>query len=124
MEPLVMNRLVLTWLCMYPFEEGTSIIMKLAYINYTLVTFVVNFSAVFCAGAFIYKFIQSDLERCLYALLHIVAHSAIVYIQIAACLLQSKIKTGIFDHLATIYAASKFQFISIIPLINRNFKRK
>ena len=108
MEPLVMNRHVLTWLCMYPWDEDTSMFMKLVYITYTLVTFVVNGSAVFCAGAFIYKFVKTDLERCLYALLHIVAHSAIVYIQIAATLLQSKIKTHIFDHLAKIYAASTF----------------
>lgn len=109
-EPLVMNRLVLTWLCMYPFKEGISWILKLSYIIYTLVTFVVNFSAVICAGCFIHKFFQTDLERCLYALLHIVAHSAIVYIQIAACLLQDKIKTDIFDHLTTIYESSKFYF--------------
>lgn len=107
MEPMVMNRKVLTWLCMYPFEEGTTWAMKMAYIIYTLVTFVVNFSAVFCAGAFIYKFVSTDLERCLYALLHIVAHSAIVYIQIAASYLQQKIKTDIFDHLKQIYEASK-----------------
>ncbi|XP_031634736.1 odorant receptor 42b-like [Contarinia nasturtii] len=81
--------------------------MKLAYITYTFITFVVNLSAVFCAGAFIYTFVKTDLELCLYALLHIVAHSAIVYIQIAACLLQNKIKTDIFDHLSAIYAANE-----------------
>lgn len=112
MEPMVMNRKVLTWLCMYPFEDGTSCFMKLAYIIYTFITFVVNLSAVFCAGAFIYKYIKSDLERCLYSLLHIVAHSAIVYIQIAACLLQNKIKTDIFDHLSMIYVASKSQIVA------------
>lgn len=107
MEPMVTNKNVLIWLCMYPFEEGTTLAMKIAYVSYTLVTFVVNFSAVFCAAAFIYKFFSSDLERCLYALLHIVAHSAIVYIQIAATYLQKKIKTDIFDHLQKIYDTRK-----------------
>lgn len=101
-----MNKYVLTSLCMYPFDEDTSLIVKLASILFTYTTFFFNLSAVIGAVAFIHKFITSDLERCLYALLHIVAHSAIVYIQIAASLLRYKI-ADIFTELANIYDASK-----------------
>lgn len=114
MVPLRTNRQVLTWLCVYPSEEGDSKLMKLAHISFTLTILAVNLLAF---GISMYSFIHlvnTNLEASLLCLLQMVAEMSAIYIIVITVYNRRDI-SAIFTTLTKIYGTRKC--IIIITLI-------
>lgn len=73
MNPLVMNRRVLTWLCVLPLDEVTTRKEKLTYIALSIGVILTIFSGLIGSVIFFLKFVSTDLEESLYALFQISA---------------------------------------------------
>lgn len=106
MIPLETNRRVLTWLCVFPSEEGTSWHMKVAHIAFC--SFVLGMNVVSCivSVAFLLKYISNDMEQCLFAFVQICGEVNMSYIIIITYLLRHKI-TATYNSLADIYRTCK-----------------
>lgn len=107
MKPLETTKRVLTWLCVCPADESTSIKQKKMY---AIFTFMVCFSCIsgfLGSVAFFIKFMKSDLENSLIALIVLAACAAIIIGIIVAFLFRHKINE-IFEDLSTIYSACKY----------------
>lgn len=106
MNPLITNQWVLTWLCVCPAHESTSVKKKVAYVAFTLMVFIANLSALAATLTFITKFVFVDLKNSLFAFIITVGYTGIVYIMVFSLLLRHKIN-AIFVELSEIYKASK-----------------
>lgn len=106
MVPLRTNRRVLTWYCVYPAEEGTSMRMKLAYILLPIAVPAIN---VLASGISLYSFfhlVHTDLEASLFCLLQVLGESSILYIVVVIIFYRREI-TEIVDNLTKIYEKRK-----------------
>lgn len=106
MEPMATARKVLTWLCIVPADEETTKFKKLIYIACTSALMVSTICGFLTSSAFIIKFMSTNLEDCLYALIQICATVGDTYMMLVAFILRHKI-AALFDRLAAIYRASK-----------------
>lgn len=105
-SPLLANRQVLVWLCIYPTRESTSNWKRLAYIFVVCSIFITNLCALIASGAFISTYISIDLEASLYALSLIFAFSGATYVIFIALFMKKKI-FALFESLTEIYRSSK-----------------
>lgn len=106
MEPLLINRRVLTCLCVYPIDESAYKWQKFACIIFTLFILFVHICAVLSGGTFFFKFLTMDLEQAIYSIFHVSGNTCMTYLTIASFLLRHQI-TLIFEKLSTIYDTSK-----------------
>lgn len=106
MQPLATMKQVLTVLCVYPAKENASHCKKLMYILITAFVMVVNLAGLIASFAFFLRFVSSDFESSLHALLQICALSAATYMLAIGFISRHKTKS-IFNNLSTIYEASK-----------------
>lgn len=107
MKPLVTNKRVLTWLCVYPADRTTSSTMKLAYVIFSCVVFFGILISLIASWAFFLKYASIDLEVALFAASQIAAASGILYAIIMTLFSRRKL-TAIFLKLNEIYDASPF----------------
>lgn len=104
---LATNRQVLTWLSMYPANNQTTNFWKgIAYIMVTLTIFCVNLSAAIANLTFFLKFVLTNLEESLIALMICSGCTGLVYSFATAIIMRCKMKI-IFEKLALIYDSSK-----------------
>lgn len=106
MQPLTTNRHVLSVLCVYPVDEGTSRSKKLTYILFTVFVFAGNLTGFTTSVAFFLKFLSSDFGSSLHALLQICAFIASTYVLVVGLHSRHEIRNN-FKRLAKIYDASK-----------------
>lgn len=111
MKPLVTNRRVLTWLCVYPADATTSKLKQLAYILFSLIVFAGILSSLMASIAFFWKYVLVDLEVALYAVSQIAAAASILY-AIVMTLFSRQGITNIFQKLTKIYETSKTNILN------------
>ena len=104
-EPLVTNRRVLTWLCVYPSERTTTKSQQLAYLAFSFIVFTGILSSLIASVAFFIKHVSTDLEVALYAVSQIAAAASILYAILMTYFQRRGIAT-IFQQLAAIYERS------------------
>lgn len=107
MEPFPTTKWVMTWTCMYPPSEPSSIWQKIAYKVSGVILFGVNVFAVAVCAAFIWKFITINLAEALFTFVGIVAFIASFYCMLIAYFLRHRVR-NIFVQLSTIYEASTY----------------
>lgn len=108
-NPLEINRLILIWVCAIPADKNTSKSKRLLYALISLIIFVALLSVSLASGAFIVKFVSTDLEGSFYALAQLAAYSAMTYTIIVTFFIRDKIPS-IFDNLAKVCESSKKLF--------------
>lgn len=106
MNPLEINRQVLTWLCGVPPHESDSKRKKIAYIVFTLSLIFTITTGVMASALFIYRNVSLNLEESLYSLIYTIDTSQILYQSMATVLLRRKL-LAIFEGLLTIYRESE-----------------
>lgn len=104
-NPLQTNQQVLRMLCVCPFAKETSPWTKVLCISFTAFIFMSNLCGIIASITFFTKFVSSDLELSLHALLQIAALTAAIYMNANALFSRNKINT-IFQKLETIYESS------------------
>lgn len=106
MEPLEINRQILTWLCLYSWDESTSKKKKVAIIIFTLSVFIANLCGVVASIVFFKRAFSVDMESCLYSIYQIAAFSNCIYVMIVAFFLRNRI-SDIFRRISDIQHTSK-----------------
>lgn len=106
MIPLRTNRRVLTWFCVYPPEENATKWQKRAYIAFAVYALTLNSVSCVSDAAFFFKFVSTDLEKSLMALLQLFGNATMVYALSITFLLRKKF-VAIIESLTTIYETSK-----------------
>lgn len=109
MKPLVTNKGVMTLLCMLPFDEGTSLRKRIACIAFSSFVFLANLAGLIASVAFIVKFNTSDLDRSLYALMHMFPFFAMAYSVFVIFFLRHRMGE-VFRKLTEIYDACRNLF--------------
>lgn len=104
MKPLQTNRLVLTWIYLYPVQDVWW--KQLLRIMLGLSAFLVMVANLTMGAVYFYLFVSTDLESAVFALFHIVACSSISYEMICAFYLRHKMP-ALFDELSFIYDSRK-----------------
>lgn len=107
MKPLVTTKRVLTWLCMCPANESTSINMKICHISFAFVVFISNLSYIAAALISFSEFVFVDVERSLYPMMESMEILVVVYGAMVTFPMRQKIN-AIFDELTAIYDASEY----------------
>lgn len=101
-----MAQQVLTWLCILPPENSTSVRKKRAFKAFAF-TIVAILTSIFIAGVFfIRKFALTDFVKCLFSFSVCLSCACIIYVAIVSYILRSKILT-IFETLSEIYDTCK-----------------
>lgn len=124
MVPLITNRRMLTWLCVYPAEGGTTKWKKLAHISLTIIALAISLSSF---GMSTYAFLHSmdtDLETSLFCLLQMVGEMNVAYIIVVTVFYREEI-TEILESLSKIYKKRKIatSFLFRECLITNNCRR-
>lgn len=107
MEPLPTTKWMLTWMCMCPASEETSVRKKIAYKLCALTIFSVNLFDVIVLSAYIWKYAMTDFIGSLFTFIGVAAFTSSLYSMPIAYYLRHRAH-GIFVRLAMIYDASKF----------------
>lgn len=119
MVPLETNHLVLTWLCVFPPDESTSRLKRMAYTTFSLAIFGINAGSFFGSLAYFLKFMSVDLEQSLFAVVQMLGEVNMAYISIITYLLRHRI-TATYESLAKIYKAREYAVkFFLISLGNR-----
>lgn len=107
MKPLASNRQLLIWLCLHPADATVNTINKMAF---SALCFALAVSI--CVASLVYtkQFWSIDLNSALYAFCQFVGFSGLVYVVIAAFVLQHEIAI-IFIDLSEIYKACMKQIV-------------
>lgn len=106
MVPLETNRRVLTWLSVFPPEEGSTKSQKVAYTAFTLwILGVLVFSFVTSLAYFL-KYMHRDFGRSLFVMVQITGVSNMFYIVCITFILRHRI-TAVYISLCGIYKARK-----------------
>lgn len=106
MKPFVTNKRVLQWLCVYPLDENSNKLMKLACVVFALCVFISQLAAVISSAVFFLTFMSTDLELALFALFQVAACAAVTYVAVIAFVMRKEITTTI-DQLSGIYSECK-----------------
>lgn len=101
-KPFKTNRLILTWLSMYPADETARKWKKIAHIITTLIILIITFCMISSSVAFFVRFVSVDLEEALYSLGQIIGYSMVLYMFIVGIFLRHKIN-AIILRLTDIY---------------------
>lgn len=119
MKPLATTQRVLTLLWMLPFDEGTSLPKRIAYVTFSIFTFLANLAGLIASVAFIRKFKTIDLEAALYSLFHMFGSLTMAYSMFVAFFLRPGM-SNIFRKLAEIYNECKglFRFCDGIVIMH------
>lgn len=104
--PLVTNRRVLQWLCVYPADENTSKSQQFAYILFTFIVFGGILVCFISSFFYFSKYYKTDLESALYTISQISGAIAIMY-TIIITLFSRRGFVKIFHGLHHIYESSK-----------------
>lgn len=117
MKPLVMNRRVLTWLCVFPLDEVTTRKGKLTCIVFSFGVSLTIFSGLTGSVVFFLKFMSTDLEESLYSLFQIAAIFSSANAIVVAFVMRHRIPK-MFVNLTRIYEKCKcdFQIVSTVCL--------
>lgn len=106
MKPLVTNRRMLTWLCLYPNEETSTNRKKIARIVFSVANFIFVLSFFASSVAYLVEFVSIDLRHSLYALLQIFGGATVLYILVIAFHLRHKFP-ALRENLSQIYQECK-----------------
>lgn len=106
MEPLKTTKWLLTWLCMCPTNESSSLKMKFAYVGFTSTIFVINLLSMVSNMIFFMKFVSTDFKAALFAFMTLYGHFAMCYTLINAFRKQCKVNK-LFEKLSEICRESK-----------------
>lgn len=106
MDVLAVNRRVLTLLYVCPTTEGTNKWKEIFYIVFTTLTTAANVCGFIASSFFFGKFVTTDLESSLHALLQMAALGAATYMLVVGLFSRHEINE-IFNHLKKIYDESK-----------------
>lgn len=109
MEPLRLIIKMLTWLGAYPPGDNASRSKKLLYIFIAVVTIAVLVCCNIGFAAFFFKYIMSDLEKSLMAVMTLCSGFIPTYILLVSMFKRSNMR-NIFDRLSEIYELSKNPF--------------
>lgn len=119
MKPLTLHRQILTWLCLFSFDEDTNKWKKIGYITFGIMINAIALCGITSSVVHFLTFLSVNLEECLFSLMQIIASSSNFYgISIAFI---SRHKTlDIFNSLTEIFNASKdyFQINKILITLN------
>lgn len=121
MRPLQTNKRVLTLLCLYPSDESVSKWKQLTLAVFTFLIIAANMCGLIASSFYFVKFVSTDLETSLHALLQMAALSAATYMLVIGLVLRQKIN-DIFSRLKNIYDASKNNFQENNGLYKSMFK--
>lgn len=113
MNPLVTNRRVLTWLCIYPAREGTTRRQKRMFIAFSLVSATTIMWCFLSGLAFFMKYVTIDLEMALQSVFILCSAFGALYVQVVLLLSRQKIKS-LFDQLTDIYDKRKRSSVTLI----------
>lgn len=104
-QPLVTNRLVMTWISLHPPKENTSTLKKLAYVAIAIVILTTVIVYILAGLVFVWKFKSIDLRKCLLVFtIAVYATDLLIGIMV---MYFSRYKTkAMFDHLSEIYRKS------------------
>lgn len=106
MKPLSKIREMLMWLCLCPFDETISKRQQSTCIIFSLIFFGANVCAAAVSLAYLIKYLNIDLEECLYVLIQVYAHFASTYSMIVIFLRRQQIN-DVFQQLSRIYDECK-----------------
>lgn len=106
MEPLITNRRILIWLCIYPAANTASNLDKMWHIAFTVVVLFGQFCGTVPHFVYFCMNITGDLEGSLTAFMGFTSYLVITYIMLS-CYLQRKQISQIFAHLTNIYDSRK-----------------
>lgn len=113
MRPLETNRYILTWFSIYPPAKNTSKWKRWMYISFTVFDLIILLLSIAAASAFFRKFVSTDLEASLMALMDLVGCLTMSYV-IMVTFYQRQEFLIIFDGLTKIYDERKMhQFIAL-----------
>ncbi|XP_031638775.1 uncharacterized protein LOC116350919 [Contarinia nasturtii] len=114
MKPIPTAQQMMIWLCQLPPENSTSVWKKLAYIGFTIVMTLAQFTLSLASVAFILKNGTNNFEQTLFAACVFISALGAVYIELEIVFMQHRF-SNILKNLATIYGANKhedsFQFL-------------
>lgn len=107
MIPLKCNRIVLTWLCVYPPDEGSSDWTKRAQKIFTIFVFIYNILAFSVTIFTLAWYIERDPEKAIFVIIQTAGGINMVSVPIIITVLRRKI-TAMINHLDQIYEICKF----------------
>lgn len=113
MKPLEMIIRMLTWLSVYPPDKNTSKSRKIEYICVAVVIMTVLIFGFIGFAAFFCKYVSTDMEMALMAVMTICTSVGTSYTLAISFLTRSKMKS-IFENLSEIYDASKAIFFFVV----------
>lgn len=107
MKPLAETEIVMTWLCMLPANESSSMQKKTAKnVVVCVIMFAIDLFSVVACLAFIWRFASTDLNATLFAVLGVATFGASLYAIPIAFFSRHRARS-IFNQLSAIYEASK-----------------
>lgn len=115
MIPLKANRRVLTWFSVYPPDKNATKWNRYAYITFTAVALAVQLCSFASDTVVFFKFLSTDVEIVLMALLQFFANGAMAYSIATMLILRHKIN-AIFESLSEIHKMCKKPFVCIFHL--------
>lgn len=115
MEAFKTNKRIFAWLNIYPSSENPRPFIKCLRILNTALIILTEFLALVASALFIFKFVDRDLENCLYALFQVAALFSMIYMWIVAFCLRNSI-ADIFAQFQTFYDSSEsISFRNSVP---------
>lgn len=108
-NPLVTNRRMLTLLCVCPVDHSVNTWKRLSYKIFTLFVITSNLCGLVASSLFFAKFVSSDLEMSLHALLQMCALTSATYMSIIGIVSRKKIG-AIFENLWQIHKSGEISF--------------
>ncbi|XP_055309198.1 uncharacterized protein LOC129573051, partial [Sitodiplosis mosellana] len=100
-----LNQQIFAWLCIYP--ATSSLWVKRFNVSVTVVVLITELLAEIASALFIYEFVGSDFENCLYALFQVAALFSVIYMWLIAFILRETIY-DIFTKFQQIYDSSNY----------------
>lgn len=106
MEPLATTRRMLTWLCMCPADELSTLRQKLPYVAHTSAILLIHLVSFVASVVFCVKHIKNDFNGATFAFMICIGEVGLVYSLIVGIFMCHQIG-DIFTHLSTIYKSSE-----------------
>ena len=114
MKPLFISKCVMSWLCIYTDKDHQpSIWQKIAHAIFTFIVFASNYCCVAAHWTFFVEFFTTNFQQSLFSAMIIILFIPLCYILVFAPTLRQKTR-NIFDMLAVIYDASKFNRVFLL----------
>lgn len=106
MTPLETNRLILTWLCVYPADKNVTEQYKTLRLLFGIGVFVANLLVFIASIVFLVKFASIDIEEALFTLIQLAGTLNILYVSVIIFVVRHKV-VGLFKSLDKIYEQRK-----------------